>query len=128
MVKESACNARVAEDLGLIPGLGRSPRGGHGNPFQYSCLEKPMDRGAWQATVHGDTTERLSMHAYQMKCFWYNNLAVNYETASPLQNVTSHVILSIPKHAYKSLRQNQNPNHRLEYGDKTNKTEWKENM
>ena len=41
--KESACNA---EDLGLIPGSGRSPGGGHGNPFQYSCLENPMDRGA----------------------------------------------------------------------------------
>ena len=39
-------------DLGLIPGLGRSPGEGNGNPFQYSCLENPMDRGAWQATVH----------------------------------------------------------------------------
>ena len=48
--KESACNAG---DLGLIPGLGRSPGGGHGNPLQYSCLENPMDRGAWWATVHG---------------------------------------------------------------------------
>ena len=48
--KESACNAR---DLGLIPGSGRSPGGGHGNPLQYSCLENPMDRGAWLATVHG---------------------------------------------------------------------------
>ena len=48
--KESACNAR---DLGSIPGLGRSPGGGHGNPLQYSCLENPMDRGAWQTTVHG---------------------------------------------------------------------------
>ena len=47
--KESACNA---EDLGLISGLGRSPAGGHGNPLQYSCLENPMDRGGWQATVH----------------------------------------------------------------------------
>ena len=47
--KESTCNAG---DLGLIPGLGRFPRGGHGNPLQYSCLENPMDRGAWQATVH----------------------------------------------------------------------------
>ena len=39
----------------LIPGLGRSPGGGHGNPLQYSGLENPMDRGAWQATVHGVT-------------------------------------------------------------------------
>ena len=55
--KESTCNA---EDLGSIPGLGRSPGGGHGNPLQYSCLENPMDRGAWWATVHcrkeSDTT------------------------------------------------------------------------
>ena len=38
-------------DVGLIPGLGRSPREGNGNPLQYPCLENPMDRGAWQATV-----------------------------------------------------------------------------
>ena len=38
-----------------IPGLGRAPGGGHGNPLQYSCLENPMDRGAWRATVHGVT-------------------------------------------------------------------------
>ena len=50
--KEIACNEEDARDLGLIPGLGRSPGGGHGNPLQYSCLENPMDRGAWQATVH----------------------------------------------------------------------------
>ena len=47
--KESACNAG---DLGLIPTLGRSPGGGKGNPLQYSCLEKSMDKGAWQAAVH----------------------------------------------------------------------------
>ena len=47
--KESACNAG---DLGSIPGLGRSPEGGHGNALQYSGLENPMDRGAWWATVH----------------------------------------------------------------------------
>ena len=48
--KESASNAG---DLGLIPGLGRSPGEEIGNRLQYSCLENPMDRGAWQATVHG---------------------------------------------------------------------------
>ena len=48
--KESACNAG---DLGSIPESGRSPGGGNGNPFQYSCLENPMDRGAWQAVIHG---------------------------------------------------------------------------
>ena len=47
--KASACNAG---DLGSIPGLGRSPGGGHGNPLRYSCLENSMDRGAWWATVH----------------------------------------------------------------------------
>ena len=49
-VKASACNAG---DLGSIPGLGRSPGEGNGNPLQYSCLENPMDGGAWWATVHG---------------------------------------------------------------------------
>ena len=48
--KESAGNA---EDLVWIPGLGRSPGGGHGNPLQYSSLENSMNRGAWRATVHG---------------------------------------------------------------------------
>ena len=60
--KESTCNAG---DLGLIPGLGRSPGEGNSHPFQYSCLENPMNRGAWQAAVHGvtkrDTTEQLSL-------------------------------------------------------------------
>ena len=51
--KESACDARAAGDTGLIPGLGRSPGGGHGNPLQYSCLENPMDRGAWRVAVRG---------------------------------------------------------------------------
>ena len=47
--KESACNAG---DPGSVPRLGRSPGEGNGNPLQYSCLENPMDRGTWQATVH----------------------------------------------------------------------------
>ena len=52
--KESACNAG---DLGSIPGMGRSPGGGHGSPLQYSCLENPMDRGAWLATILGGEKE-----------------------------------------------------------------------
>ena len=50
--KESPCNARAAANMGSIPDLGKSPGEGHGNPLQYSCLENPMNRGAWQATVH----------------------------------------------------------------------------
>ena len=46
------------QDPGLIPGLRRSPGGGHGNPLQYSCLENPMDRGAWLVAVHGVTNSR----------------------------------------------------------------------
>ena len=51
-VKNPPCSVG---DLGSIPELGRSPGGGHGNSLQYSCLENPMDREAWQATVHGVT-------------------------------------------------------------------------
>ena len=64
--KDSACSAGPSGDVGLIPGSGRSPGGGQGSPLQYSCLENPMDRGAWWATVHGvtgsDTTE-VTQHA-----------------------------------------------------------------
>ena len=53
VLKNSPANAGNIRDMGSIPGLGRSPGGGHGNPLQYSCLENPVDRGAWQATVYG---------------------------------------------------------------------------
>ena len=52
MVRNPPASAGDIRDVGSIPGLGRCP-GGHGNSLQYSCLENPMDRGAWQATVHG---------------------------------------------------------------------------
>ena len=52
-IKDGPANAGAIGDKGSIPGLGRSPGGGNGNPLQYSCLENSMDRGAWQAIVHG---------------------------------------------------------------------------
>ena len=55
VVKNPPAKAGNLRDAASIPGLGRSPGGGHGNLLQYSCLENPMDRGAWQATVHGVT-------------------------------------------------------------------------
>ena len=64
--KESSCNSG---DLGLIPGLGRSPGGGHGKPLQYSCLENPLGQrslagySSWDGK-ESDTTERLSAHTY----------------------------------------------------------------
>ena len=68
--KASACNAG---DPGLIPGLGRSPGEGNGNPLQYSCLENSMDRGAWWATVHGVSKSRtwLSYFTFTFKLFKY---------------------------------------------------------
>ena len=68
MVKNLPANAEDLRDMGWIPGLGRSPGGGHGDILQYSCLENPMDRGAGWATVHRVTKswtrlKRLSMHA-----------------------------------------------------------------
>ena len=53
MVKNPPANAGDARDVSSIPGQGRSPEEGNGNPLQYSCLENPIDRGAWWATVHG---------------------------------------------------------------------------
>ena len=64
LVKHLPANAGDAKDAGSIPGSGRSPEVGNGNPLQYPCLDNPMDRGSWWATVHGrkelDVTEQLS--------------------------------------------------------------------
>ena len=66
MVKNLPATAGDIRDMGSIPGLGRFPGGGHGNPLQYSCLENPMDRGAWWATVHRITKSwtQLSTHIH----------------------------------------------------------------
>ena len=55
--KELACNAEDTRDMGSVPGLGRSPGGGHSNPVQYSCLENSLVRIPWHATVHSVTKE-----------------------------------------------------------------------
>ena len=57
MVKNMPASARDTRDMGSIPGSEKSPGEGNGNPLQYSCLENPMDRGVWWATVHGVTKE-----------------------------------------------------------------------
>ena len=68
MVKNPPANTGDVREAGLTPGSGRSPGGGHGNPLQYSCLQNPMDREAWQATVHRvekswTQLKQLSTHA-----------------------------------------------------------------
>ena len=72
VVKNPPANAGDIRDMGSIPGLGRSPEGEYGNPLQYSCLENPMDRGAWWVMIHGVTKSQTqlkqpSMHAHNMK-------------------------------------------------------------
>ena len=61
MVKNPLANAGDIRDAGFIPGSGRSPAGGHGNSLQYSCLENPMDRGAWRAIVHRVTKSQTRL-------------------------------------------------------------------
>ena len=60
-IKNLPVHAGDIRDAGSIPGSGRSPRGGHGNPLQSSCLENPMDRGAWQATVYRVTKSQIRL-------------------------------------------------------------------
>ena len=69
MVKNTPASAGDIRDTGLIPGSGRSPGGGHGNPLQYSCLKNPVDRGAWWATVHGVTKSRTQLKRRSMRTF-----------------------------------------------------------
>ena len=80
--KESDCNAG---DPGWIPGLGRSSAVGNGSPLQYACLENPMDRGAWRATVHGvaelNMTEGLTL-----------SLSTDYSNMAENEHFLSHVV------------------------------------
>ena len=91
--KESSCQRRRHRDTGSIPGLGRSPGGGRGNPLQYSCLENPMDRWDWQATIHRVTQSRtqlkqLSTHTHiYKKQAWMNYL--NSQSSNSIINKTT---------------------------------------
>ena len=72
--KELASQCRRLRDRGLIPGSGRSPGGGHGNPLQYSCLENPTDRGAWWDAVHRvaksqTRLKQVSMHTQHINIY-----------------------------------------------------------
>ena len=66
MVKNLPANAGDIRDAGSIPGWERSPGEGHGNPFQYSCLEKPIDRGAWWSTVHSVSESQTCLKRHSM--------------------------------------------------------------
>ena len=72
MVKNSPSNAKDAGDTGWIPGSGKFPDGGNGNPLQYSCLRNAMDREPWQVTVHGVAKSgmRLTEHALLQSIEW----------------------------------------------------------
>ena len=80
-------------DAGSVPGSGRSPEGGHGNPLQYSCLENPMDRGAWQATVHRTVDSDTTKETQLKQRSWSDGARTVFIVISPL--LTSSLIVII---------------------------------
>ena len=95
MVKNPPANASKGRNVGLIPGSGRSPGAGHSNPLQYSCMENPMDRGAWWATVHRvpmrwTRLKPLSMHAHEkLKTLYRYSSLIIHSTDTQIGNVRS---------------------------------------
>ena len=85
VVKNPPAQAGDMRDMGSIPGLRRSPGGGHGNPLQYSCLENPMDRGTWWATVQGVRKELDTTEATQHAC-----MHIDLRHWTPLQGFYNH--------------------------------------
>ena len=85
VVKNPPTKARDGRDTSLIPGLGTSPGGGHSNPLQYSCLENPMDKGAWWATVHGvakNRTRQSTQARGRSRC-WSRDAPSSHGPAAP---------------------------------------------
>ena len=106
--KNSPANAADIIDTGLVPGSGRFPGGGYGNPLQYSCLENPMDRGAWLATVHRVAKSRtrlkqLSMHVHTRI---YKNVYKTVYLTSPLKE--NHTICDENKYLESQKRKQSN--------------------
>ena len=90
--KESACNAGDVGDVGSIPGSGRSPGGGHGNPLQYPCLENPMDRGAYWATVHGVAKSRTRLSDFHFHSAADMNMLSEYLLVGWSSELTLYII------------------------------------
>ena len=99
MVKNPSANAEEIRDAGLIPGSGRSPGEGHSNPVQYSCLENPVDSGAWQVTVHRITKSQtrskpLSMLACMHATSGWGSLAI-LGSGGDFQELGYHPLLNL---------------------------------
>ena len=101
VVKNPPANATDVRDAGLIPGLGRSPEGGHDNPLQYSCLENPMDKGAWRATVHRVAKSQTQLKRLSMHALGYNGNNYCISTMCLCEDIISVNLL--PPSASKSL-------------------------
>ena len=95
VVKNPLANAGDIRDVGSIPGSGRSPREGRGNPLQYSCLENPMDRGPWQATVHGVANESYKTETTPWTAAYQAPPSMGFSRQDYWRNIPSKGIHSI---------------------------------
>ena len=100
VVKNLLASAGDIRDVGSVPGLGRCPGGGHNNPLQYSCLENPIDRGAWRATVHRVAKSQIWLKRRSMQAHtrWNRTALHNYVTKSDYRivcNMCIYVVIII---------------------------------